>query len=108
MIKVVLHRILVRQDKLEEADKSYAKMKELNLVLPDNDDRKRAQVGVDQGTVVDIGNTAYRDFGTTPPIKVGDKVAYARFSGKLITDPQTDEEFVALNDEDVIAVLITE
>jgi co-chaperonin GroES (HSP10) len=108
MIIPVLHRILVKQDKLEESDKTYIKMKELGLTLAETDDRKRAQVGVDKGTVIAIGGTAYRDFGTEPPIKVGDKVAYARFSGKFITDPQTDEEFVALNDEDIIAILKTE
>jgi co-chaperonin GroES (HSP10) len=108
MIVPVLHRILIRQDKLEEADKSYARMKKLDLILPENEDRKRAQVGVDRGTVIAIGTTAFKDFGTSSPIKVGDKVAYARFSGKIIPDPQTEEEFVALNDEDIIAVLISE
>ena len=104
MIKVVLHRILIKQDKLEETSKDYVRMRELGLVVAETDDRKRAQAGVDTGTVVAIGNTAFRDFGTTSPIEVGDKIAYARFSGKFITDPVTQEEFVALNDEDVICV----
>ncbi len=104
MIKVVLHRILIKQDKLEETNKDYVRMKQLGLVVSESDDRKRAQAGVDTGTVVAIGSTAFRDFGTESPIIVGDKIAYARFSGKFITDPATQEEFVALNDEDVICV----
>ncbi len=104
MIEVVLHRVLIKQDKLEDANKDYVKMKELGLVLAETDDRKRAQAGVDTGTVVGMGATAFQDFNTTSPIAIGDKIAYARFSGKFITDPSTDEEFVALNDEDVICI----
>lgn len=104
MIRVVLHRILIKQDKLEEANKDYVKMRQMGLVLAETDDRKRAQASVDTGIVVALGSTAFRDFGTEPPISVGDKIAYARFSGKFITDPATEEEFVALNDEDVICV----
>lgn len=104
MIKVVLHRILIKQDLLEETSVDYVRMRKLGLQLAETEDRKRAQAGVDTGTVVAIGSTAFRDFGTEPPITVGDKIAYARFSGKFITDPATQEEFVALNDEDVICV----
>lgn len=104
MIEVVLHRVLIKQDKLEDANKDYVKMKELGLVLAETEDRKRAQAGVDTGTVVGMGATAFRDFNTSAPIAVGDKIAYARFSGKFITDPETDEEFVAINDEDVVCV----
>ncbi|MFZ2190103.1 MAG: co-chaperone GroES family protein [Candidatus Magasanikiibacteriota bacterium] len=104
----MLHRILIKQDKLEDANKDYVKMRELGLVLAETEDRKRAQAGVDTGTVVAIGSTAFKDFGTTSPIVVGDKIAYARFSGKFVTDPATQEEFVALNDEDVICVFSEE
>lgn len=104
MIEVVLHRVLLKQDKLEDANKDYVKMKALGLVLAQSEDQKRAQAGVDTGTVVGIGATAFKDFGTNSPIAIGDKIAYARFSGKFITDPSTDEEFVALNDEDVICI----
>jgi co-chaperonin GroES (HSP10) len=104
-IQVVLHRILIKQDKLEDANKDYVKMRELGLVLAETEDRKRAQAGVDTGTVVAIGSTAFKDFGTASPVVIGDKIAYARFSGKFITDPATGEEFVAANDEDIIAIL---
>jgi co-chaperonin GroES (HSP10) len=104
MIKILLHRILIKQDKLENANKDYVKMREMGLVLAQGDDQKRAQAGVDTGTVVTVGATAFRDFGTESPIQVGDHIAYARFAGKFITDPDTGEEFVALNDEDVICV----
>ena len=104
MISVILHRILIKQDKLEETNVDFVRMRKLGLQLAETDDRKRAQAGVDTGTVVAIGSTAFRDFGTESPIVVGDKIAYARFSGKFITDPATQEEFVILNDEDVVCV----
>jgi co-chaperonin GroES (HSP10) len=34
---------------------------------------------------------------------VGDYIVFAKHAGKKIKDPYTDEVFVALNDEDVIA-----
>lgn len=102
MIIPVLHRILVKQDKLEETDKTYVKATAMGLVLPEHEDQKRAQASVDKGKVVAIGATAFRDFGTNSPIEVGDYVAYARFAGKRIEDPFTGEDFVALNDEDIV------
>jgi co-chaperonin GroES (HSP10) len=99
-----LHRVLVKADKLEETDKTFKKARELNLLIPEHDDRKRAQAGVDKGTVVKIGPTAFRDFNAESPIQVGDYIAYARFAGKIITDPFTDEEYVALNDEDIVCI----
>lgn len=102
MIIPLLHRILVKQDKLEETDKTYVKATALGLVLPEHEDMKRAQASVDKGKVVAIGDTAFRDFGTISPIEIGDYVAYARFAGKRIEDPFTGEDFVALNDEDIV------
>ena len=108
MIVPLLHRIIVRQQKLNEAHKEYQRAEALGIVIPAHEDNKRAQAGVDKGTVVAIGPTAYRDFNTDIPVKIGDVVAFARFSGKTITDPTDDEEYVALNDEDLVAILTKE
>ena len=105
MIKPLLHRIIVKQQKLNEAHKDYQRAESLGIIIPEHEDTKRAQAGVDKGTVVAIGPTAYRDFNVDVPVSVGDVVAFARFSGKTIVDPETDEEYVALNDEDIVAIL---
>jgi len=105
MITPILHRILVKQFKLDETNKDYQRAKALGIMIADHEDNKRAQAGVDQGTVVAMGPTAYRDFNVEPPIKVGDTVAFARFSGKMVVDPEDDEEYVALNDEDIVVVI---
>ncbi len=63
----------------------------------------REQAGVDQGIVLSIGATAFRDFGGEAWCEVGDYVAYARHAGKFVKDPDTSENILVLNDEDVIA-----
>ena len=105
MIVPTLHRIIVKQQKLNEAHKEYQKAEALGIIIPEHEDNKRAQAGVDKGTVVSIGPTAYRDYNVDVPIKVGDVIAFARYSGKTIVDPVDEEEYVALNDEDVVAIL---
>ena len=107
-ITPLLHRIIVKQHKLEDTNKEYRKARDIGIIIPEHEDNKRAQAGVDKGIVVSIGPTAYRDFNTDIPIKVGDTVAFARFSGKMIADPKDEEEYVALNDEDIVAVLTEE
>ena len=104
MIIPALHRILIKQDKLEEVDPTYTRMKAMGLQLPEAEDRQRAQASVDTGTIVAIGETAFKDFGTVSPVVKGDKIAYARFSGKFVKDPETTEEYVLLNDEDIVAI----
>lgn len=104
MIVPTLHRILVKADKIEEVDKTRVKAKQLGIVIPELEEHKRAQASVDRGTVVTLGPTAYRDFNAECPIKEGDYVAYARFAGKIIDDPYTDEQYVLLNDEDVVCI----
>lgn len=108
MIKPLLHRIIVKQFKLEETNKDYKRAAAAGIIIPEHEDNKRAQAGVDVGTIVSLGSTAYKDYGIDPPIKVGDEVAFARFSGKVVIDPATDEEYVALNDEDIVCILTKE
>lgn len=95
------HRLLVRPEKIEEVDESFAAAKRAGIQLLELDKRKE-QVAVDRGTVVALGDTAFKDFGGTPWCAVGDKVAYTRHGGKLIKDPVDEEEYIILNDEDVI------
>lgn len=103
-IKPILHRILVKPDDIMEKDVHLRKAKELGLIVH-RDEQDREQAAVDEGTVVDFGPTVFRDFGSDNPIKVGDKVVYARYAGKPIVDPDDEVKYVALNDEDVIAII---
>ena len=105
MIEPLLHRIIVKQQRLEEVDQTLKRARAAGIVIADHGDTIRAQAGVDKGTVISIGPTAYRDFNTGVPIKVGDVVVFAKFCGKVIQDPSDQEEYVALNDEDIVAII---
>lgn len=100
----VLHRILVRPDKVEEKDSKLKAARRAGIVLIE-EEYSREQAAVDTGEVLAIGETAFRDFNTTSPIAVGDHIVYARHAGKLVEDPDTEEKLVILNDEDVVAIL---
>jgi len=105
MITPLLHRILVKQNKIEDTNKDYQRAARAGIIIPEHEDKARAQAGVDTGTIVAVGPTAYKDFGVSPPIEVGDVVAFARFSGKVVRDPADDVEYVLLNDEDICVII---
>lgn len=113
MINVILHRVLVLRDKPEdtEAVKTQKKLEAQGLVMPrsyQEEVEKQAQreaVSMDKGVVIAIGDTAFKDYGIESPIKVGDYITYAKFGGKDVIDPETEELFVVINDADVVAIL---
>lgn len=105
VIKPILHRIIVKPDTLEDIDEVWKRARQAGLDLGDFNERKREQAAVDTGTVLSIGPTAFKDFGADNPLKEGDRIVYAKYGGKAIDDPQTKIKYVALNDEDVIAIL---
>lgn len=105
MITPLLHYVIVKQEKLADVDPTYQRAKAAGLLIADHDDNKRAQAGVDKGTVISLGPTAYRDYNVDPPIKPGDFVAFAKFSGKVITDPEDNQDYVLLNDQDIVCVI---
>jgi co-chaperonin GroES (HSP10) len=98
------HRLVIKPFALEEHDEVYARAKRAGLELLPIDERKQ-QVNIDQGTVVAIGPSAFKDFGGDAWCSVGDVIGFAKFGGKYIKDPGTKEDFLVLNDEDVICVL---
>lgn len=104
MIKPILHRILVKQDDLAEKDKHFKKAQDLGIQIVGSE-LEREQAAVDTGKVVDFGETVFRDFNTENPLKIGDTIVYARYAGKVIVDPADEVKYVALNDEDVIAII---
>lgn len=105
MLIPVTHRVIIKQEKLEEIDPTYIKMKALGFERASHEDTTRAQAGVDKGKIVSFGPTAFRDFETDVPFKVGDLVAFAKYSGKTVTDPDDGLEYVCLNDEDIVCLI---
>ena len=96
MIKAVAFRIVVKPDPVEVKTKSGI------VIALDEGQERRATVS---GTIVDIGEDAWAAFKTKSPhagLKIGDRVIYARYAGKWVKDPDTEEEYVVMNDEDIV------
>jgi len=84
------------------------------LALTESDRTGIAAVTV--GWVLAIGPTAFmfdkeaaRD-GKRSPLnepwcKVGDKVLYSKYGGKVVVDPKTEEKTIVINDQEIVMVL---
>jgi co-chaperonin GroES (HSP10) len=94
------HRILVKPDPIETTTSGG-----IVIVM----DEKLAAADQMVGTLVSVGDQAWKafskDYNGEPWAKVGDRVLYARYAGKVVEDPESGEDFVILNDEDCVAVL---
>ena len=92
----ILHRVLILPDKLEEKTTS-------GIIIQYD---KREEAAVEKGTVVLVGTTAYKEFGTSAEeqgVVPGARVSYARYAGKTVMDG--DVKYVLLNDEDIVCVI---
>lgn len=98
------HRVLIKPQKLEEVDDAYKAAQRAGIILQETHE-KLQQAAIDKGLVISVGSTAFKDYGGEAWCKEGDLVAYARYGGKLIKDPKTQEDFLVLNDEDIIAII---
>lgn len=105
MLQAVGHRLIIRPRPLETKTES-------GIVISYGDKERLHKSGVEEGTVVAVGPMAWKSpdlgYGTPdwqPWVNVGDKVIYAKYSGKHTTDPETGEELLVLNDVDVQAKL---
>lgn len=106
MINPLGHRILIQPDKLDDIDPARKRAKAAGIELLDERDESVLQrAGVDKGTVIAIGTTAFKDFGGESWCSVGDYICYAKHAGKWVKDPETDENMLILNDEDVVCSL---
>jgi co-chaperonin GroES (HSP10) len=100
MIKPILHRILVKPDNVEDADDVVRSARAAGLEVKLD---KREQAAIETGTVLEIGSTCYKEFGTTPEeqkIGVGTKVFFAKYAGKSVKDGE--QKLLLLNDEDIM------
>ena len=102
-MKVVGYRLIVKADAVETVTEGG-----LVVVMDEN----KAKIAQMYGTVVSIGDQCWRGKGwetddgyVDPWCKVGDRIAWSKFAGKFVIDPDTEEEFVILNDEDVLVVI---
>ena len=103
MIKPILHRVLIKPEKVEDIDDVIRSARAAGIDVQLD---KREQAAIEIGTVLDLGTTCYREFGTSPEeqgIEVGAKVFFAKYSGKSVKDGE--EKYLVINDEDIIGVI---
>ena len=94
MLKPVLHRILVQLDSIDEVTESG--------IIIAKELLKKERKAVEKGTVVAIGETAFKDYGGSPDtVKIGDRVLIAQYSGKEV---DADKSIVVVNDEDILVI----
>ena len=97
MLTPVLHRIILKLDSIEEVTAS-------GIVIP-KDLIEKERKAVEIGTVVSIGETAFKDYGgSIDTIKIGDRVIIAKYSGKEIKDID-ETSYVVCNDEDLLVII---
>ena len=90
------HRVLVKPDDPPEKIGS--------LYVPAYVKDNRAVENV-FGVIVAIGPTAWKAFDEGLPwAKVGDRVAFAKYGGFILEDPDSKEKLRLLNDEDIISI----
>lgn len=106
MLRPAGPRVLVRPEKLEEADPVYRNAARAGIVTPEFGEKIRERQAMTKATVVAIGSTCWQaPVGDgTPWCKIGDVVYYAKYSGHVPVD-ETLKDYLLLNDEDILGVL---
>jgi co-chaperonin GroES (HSP10) len=101
MMKVKGYRILVKAKEIKrESDGGI-----ILSVEGTNEDRLE-QNGNQFGTVIDIGHTCWKGgIDETPWCAIGDEIIFAKHAGRFVFDPETDEQFLVMNDDEVICVV---
>lgn len=96
-LKAISYKIIVRVKEVAEKSKGGI------IMAVDKKMEKNAHT---EGVIVDIGEdafAAYKPKTEYAGLKVGDRVFYAKFAGKWIQDPETEENLLVINDEDIVA-----
>ncbi len=95
-LKAIAFRVIVKPNEIETRTAS-------GIVLAVDEENEKGAVV--RGIVIDIGEDAWAAYKTKSEfagLKVGDEVFYARYAGKRIKETNDGDEFLVLNDEDIV------
>lgn len=109
--KVIGWRIMVKpQDVTEQIKENLGLKENLTIEIPEFI-KERHERATMSGEIVGVGEWAFKAYFRSTngetfecPVKVGDNVTFSKYSGQQWTDPDTDEMFFILNDEDIHTV----
>jgi co-chaperonin GroES (HSP10) len=99
-IKVPGCRILVKPLKEEEVDEVVRRAKALGITVAA--DERKQKINMDKGIVLEIGPACDKDY--TAGMEVGDTIGFTKFGGKFVREPNKEEDFLIINDEDVVCI----
>lgn len=113
------HKLLIKHMTMKETVEIPKALADTGFKIElTSDQEKREEVASQVGIVLQIGRTCWHAYdrfkkdGSLNPdwepwCQKGDKILYARYSGKVVEDPDTKERFMVISDEDVQAVVET-
>ena len=106
MINVKGHRLLVKEDSVETVSEG-------GIVVVVKEDLERA--ALQTGVICGLGEDCWKAFRKVdenglekngqPWANIGDYVIFARHAGRFIKDPTNGDEFLIMNDEDILGVI---
>lgn len=95
-IKPVEFKVLVLPDTVEE-------MMANGLYVPEVT-RDKEQLGQVVGTLIDVGGSAFSDWGDSRKPQPGDRIYFAKYAGYIVKGKDKKEYRIA-NDKDVAAII---
>lgn len=106
MLECILDRIFVQLEDIKR-EHDLGNGVKLEIARPVSQE-SREKASVTQGVVIAVGPLAFSDYGykEDKPVKVGDVVQFAKFSGRILDDPEYPDKRVAVMlDQDVLAII---
>ncbi len=114
--KIVGWRLLIKpkslNDVLQADVPEFLKEGGFEVALPQKME-KMVESATIEGEVVSVGPWAFKAYFRSTngeqfecPVKVGDEITYARYAGQEWIDPDTEEKYTVLNDEDVHCIKV--
>lgn len=104
MLEALGNRVIIKPDSIEEVTSG-------GIVIAQTENyRREEKAATSTGTVIGFGEAAWLDplLGGEPWVEIGDKVVFARYAGKFVTDPDDGEEYVVINDDAIQARILEE
>ncbi len=104
MINVKGYRVLVKLKEIERVSDGG-----IIVSIEGTREDRLEQAGNQFGIVDQIGHTCWKGgVDETPWCEVGDMIALSKHSGRFLFDPHTNDEYVIINDTDVLGVVTDE
>ncbi len=96
-LEVLGHRVLVKPDVIDEVSEGGI----IQIITEKQMRLERA--GAKTGIIIELGAGVWPEEDNW--VEVGDYVVFSKYGGKPIQDPITEEEYLIMNDEDVLCII---